>query len=78
MKSSTTMYPLATQELAFFKSVNRTVSVIDFTISSVNNNRFLPIDELLEGDKLWDMARERLRVDGLMAVARHPLRKKSV
>jgi hypothetical protein len=46
--------------------------------SSLNSDRFLPIDELLEGDKLWDMARERLRVDGLMAVARHPLRKKSV
>jgi len=59
-------------------SVNRTVSVIDFTISSVNRGKFLPIDELLEGDKFRDMARERLRVDGLMAVARHPLRKKSV
>ena len=55
-------------------SVNRTVSVIDFTISSVNSGKFLPIDELLEGDKFRDMARERLRVDGLMAVARHPLK----
>ena len=44
--------------------------------SSLNSDRFLPIDESLEGDKFRDMVRERLRVDGIMAVARHPPRKK--
>jgi len=43
--------------------------------SSLNSDRFLPIDESLEGDKFRDMVRERLRVDGIMAVARHPPRK---
>lgn len=44
--------------------------------SSLNSDRFLPIDESLEGDKFRDMVRERLRVDGIiMAVVRHPPRK---
>ena len=43
--------------------------------SSLNSDRFLPIDESLEGDKLRDLVRERLRVDGRMAVVRHPPRK---
>jgi hypothetical protein len=43
--------------------------------SLLNSDRFLPIDESLEGDKFRDMVRERLRVDGIMAVARHPPRK---
>ena len=46
--------------------------------SGLNSDRFLPIDESLEGEKFWDIARERLRVDGKMAVPRHPLRKKPV
>ena len=54
------------------------MSEIDLMTSSLNRGRFLPIDESLEGDKFRDMVRERLRVDGLMAVSRHPLRKKSV
>ena len=72
------MYPFLIQELAFFINVIRTVSEIDLMTSSLNRGRFLPIDESLEGDKFRDMVRERLRVDGIMAVARHPPRKKSV
>ena len=72
------MYPFFTQEPAFFISVDRTVLEIDFTMSALNNDKFLSKDELLEGDKFRDMARKRLRVDGLMAVYRHPLRNKSV
>ena len=74
MKSSTSIYPFFTQELEFFIKVNRTVSEIDLMTSGLNSDRFLPIDESLEGEKLWDIARERLRVDGKMAVSRHPLR----
>ena len=43
--------------------------------SGLNSDRFLPIDESLEGDKFQDMVRERLRVDGIMAIVRHPPRK---
>ena len=75
MKSSTSIYPFFTQKLAFFINVNRTVSEIDLMMSALNSDRFLPIDESLEGEKFWDIARERLRVDGIMAVVRHPPRK---
>ncbi len=59
MKSSISIYPLFIQEFAFFIKVNLTESEIDFMMSGLNNERFLPIDESLEGEKFLSIVRER-------------------